>query len=97
MNLEDIALIPQLIEQNAILIKQNTLLNERLNKLHPPITTKKEVAKCLNNVSTRTINTYMKDGLLKEGYHYYRKGGKMLVFIEDAVLQLRDEMSKGVA
>lgn len=86
---ENLELIPALIEQNKILL-------ERLNKLIPKLDTKKEVANFLN-VSTRTINTYMEDGRFIEGYHFYRKGAKLLVFIEDAVIEFRNTPRREIA
>ncbi len=77
------------------LLKQVKLMTERMTKLAPPLTTKKEVAKFLNK-SERTINNYIEQGLIKEGYHFYRKNGKILVFIEDAILEFRDERDKGI-
>ena len=85
---ENLALIPQL------LLKINNL-EERLSKLVPPITSKKEVARYLN-VSERTINNYIAQGLLKNDYHFYRKNGKILVFIEDAIAEFKKEMSRGI-
>jgi DNA-binding XRE family transcriptional regulator len=96
MTLDDIALIPEIIKQNAELIEQNKEMLERLNKFAPPLTTKKEVAKFLN-VTTRTINNYISQGYLIEGYHFKRKNAKVIEFIEDAIFSFRDEMSKGTA
>ncbi|WP_294962414.1 hypothetical protein [Sulfurimonas sp.] len=86
---ENLELIPVLIEQNEILL-------DRLNKLVPPINTKKEVAKFLNK-SQSTINRYIQLGYLIEGVHFYRKNGKILVFIEDAITEFRKELNKGLA
>jgi len=86
---ENLELIPTLLEQNKILIK-------RLNKLIPPLTTKKEVAKFLDR-SESTINRYIQLGYLIEGIHFNRKNGKILVFIEDAITKFRKELDKGLA
>ncbi len=86
---ENLELIPTLLEQNKILIK-------RLNKLIPPLTTKKEVAKFLDR-SESTINRYIQLGYLIEGIHFNRKNGKILVFIEDAITEFRKELDKGLA
>lgn len=85
---EHLELIPELLEQIE-------LMTERMAKLAPPLTSKKEVAKFLNK-SERTVNNYIEQGLLKEGFHFYRKNGKILVFIEDAILEFRDERDKGI-
>lgn len=85
---EHLELIPELL-------KQIGLMTERMSKLAPPLTSKKEVAKFLSK-SERTINNYIEQGFLKEGYHFYRKNGKILVFIEDAILEFRDERDKGI-
>jgi len=85
---ENLELIPELI-------KQVGLMAERMAKLVPPLTSKKEVAKFLNK-SERTINNYIEQGLLRENHHFYRKNGKILVFIEDAILEFRDERDKGI-
>lgn len=91
MNVEDfenLKLIPALVEQNKMLL-------ERLNKLVPPITTKKEVANFLGK-SQSTINRYIQLGYLIEGNHFYRKNDKILVFIEDAITEFRNELNKGL-
>lgn len=85
---ENLELIPKLLIQIE-------LIAERMAKLAPPLTSKKEVAKFLNK-SERTINNYIEQGLLMENYHFYRKNGKILVFIEDAILKFRDERDKGI-
>ncbi|MDD5400933.1 MAG: helix-turn-helix domain-containing protein [Sulfurimonas sp.] len=85
---ENLELIPKLLMQIE-------LMAERMAKLAPPLTSKKEVAKFLNK-SERTINNYIEQGLLRENHHFYRKNGKILVFIEDAILKFRDERDKGI-
>lgn len=86
--LKNLELLPEILE----LQRKNA---ERLAKLLPPITTKEAVARFLN-VTPRTINNYISQGYLKEGYHFKRKNAKVLVFIEDAIFSFRDEMSKGM-
>ncbi len=85
---ENLELIPELL-------KKVSILEERLSKLTPPLTNKKEVAKFLNK-SERTINNYISQGYLKEGHHFYRKNGKILVFIEDAIFEFRNKLLKGM-
>ena len=92
--LKDLALIPQILEQNALLIEQNKAMLERLGKFAPLLTTKKEVAKFLN-VSTRTVNNYIEQGYLQEGYHFKRKNDKILVFIEEAIFEFSELKSQG--
>ena len=70
-------------------------MEERMQKLSPPISTKKAVAKFMGR-SESTVNNYINRGLLKEGYHFNRKNGKILVFIEDAIVEFRNELSKGI-
>ena len=86
---ENLDLIP-------MLFKKVELMEERMLKLIPPLTTKKEVAKFIGR-SESTINNYINQGLLKEGYHFNRKNGKILVFIEEAVVEFRNELSRGIA
>jgi len=86
--LQNLELLPEILE----LQKKNA---ERLAKLLPPLTTKKEVARFLN-VTPRTVNNYMRQGYLKEGYHYFHKNAKMIVFDEDAILEFRDQLSRGL-
>lgn len=86
---ENLELIPQLLEKI-------TKMEDRLKKFTPPLTTKKEVAKFLN-VTPRTINNYISNGFLKENYHFYRKSDKIIVFIEEAILEFRDYLNKGIA
>jgi len=68
---------------------------ERMDKFAPPLTSKKEVARFLN-VTTRTINNYIEKGYLVENKHFYRKSDRIMVFIEDAIFEFRDELQKGV-
>ena len=84
------------LELIPILLKKIEKMENRQKILMPPITTKKEVAKYLDR-SERTINNYIEKGLLKEGYHFYRKNAKILVFIEDAISEFRRELHKGIA
>lgn len=86
---ENLELIPELLEY----VKE---MSERLAKFAPPLTSKKEVAKFLGK-SERTVNNYIEKGLLKEGYHFFRKNDKILVFIEDAIFEFRDDLHKGIA
>ena len=88
VNFENLELIPTLIEQNKILL-------DRLAKLVPPVTTKKQVANFLGK-SPSTINRYIQLGYLVEGKHFYRKNGKILVFIEDAITEFRKQLNKGL-
>lgn len=85
---ENLELIPALVEQNKILL-------ERLNKLVPPLITKKEVAKFLGK-SESTVNRYIQLGYLIEGIHFNRKNAKILVFIEDAITEFRKELDRGL-
>ena len=85
---QNLELIPQLL-------KKVCHLEETISKLMPPITTKKEVAKFLS-VTPRTVNNYISQGLLVEGVHFYRKGVRMLVFIEDAIFDFSDKLKKGI-
>jgi len=86
---EHLELIPELLAT----VKE---MSERMAKYAPPLTSKKEVAKFLNK-SERTINNYIESSLLKEGYHFTRKNGKILVFIEEAIFEFRNELHKGIA
>jgi predicted transcriptional regulator len=85
---EYLELIPELLEQNQALL-------ERLNKLVPPLTTKKEVANFLGK-SQSTVNRYIQLGYLVENEHFYRKNSKILVFIEDAITEFRKQLDKGL-
>lgn len=85
---ENLELIPQLLSKIEA-------MEERLKKFTPPLTTKKEVAKFLK-VTPRTINNYMSNGYLKENYHFNRKSDKIVVFIEEAILEFRDYLNKGI-
>lgn len=70
-------------------------MSERLAKFAPPLTSKKEVARFLGKTE-RTVNNYMAQGYLEDGYHYFHKNAKMIVFDEDAVLEFRDKLSRGL-
>lgn len=86
---ENLELIPQLL-------KTIEDMNERLKRFAPPLTTKREVANFLGK-SQSTINNYMATGRLKDGYHFHRKNDKMLVFIENAIIEFRNELHRGIA
>jgi len=83
------------LELLPILLSKIEQLESRQKILMPPITTKKEVAKYLSK-SESTINRYIQLGYLIEGVHFYRKNGKILVFIEDAITEFRKELDKGL-
>nr|WP_321266078.1 hypothetical protein [uncultured Sulfurimonas sp.] len=85
---KNLELIPTLLE------KINSM-EERLKKFTPPLTTKKEVANFLK-VTPRTINNYISIGYLKENYHFRKKSDKIIVFIEEAILEFRDNLDKGI-
>ncbi|MDD2905177.1 MAG: hypothetical protein WBK95_08835 [Sulfurimonas sp.] len=85
---ENLELIPKLLNKIEA-------MEERLKKFTPALTTKKEVAKFLN-VTSRTVNNYIANGYLKENYHFKRKSDKILVFIEEAILEFRDNLDKGI-
>lgn len=85
---ENLELIPDLL-----LAVQK--MSDRMAKFAPPLTSKKEVAKFLGKTE-RTINNYMNQGYLKDGYHYFYKNAKMIVFDEDAILEFRDKLSRGL-
>ena len=84
---KNLALIPALL-------KQVEEMSAIIKKMMPPITTKKDVAKFLEK-SEGTIGNYISNGLLKEGKHFYRKNGRMLVFVESAVIEFRKELLTG--
>ncbi|MDO9304595.1 MAG: hypothetical protein Q7T77_04660 [Sulfuricurvum sp.] len=86
---KNLALIPALL-------KQVEEMSAIMKKMMPPITTKKDVAKFLEK-SEGTIGNYISNGLLKEGKHFYRKNGRMLVFVESAVIEFRNELLTGTA
>lgn len=85
---ENLELIP-------MLLKKIETMEERLKKFTPALTTKKEVAKFLNK-SESTVNRYMGSGLLIENKHFYRKNGKILVFIEEAIIEFRLQLNRGL-
>ncbi len=83
------------LELIPILLQKIETMEDRLWKLAPPLTTKREVAKYLD-VTERTVNNYIQNGYLKDGIHFYRKSAKMLVFIEDAVISFNEKRKKGM-
>ncbi len=85
---ENLELIPLLLEKIE-------LMEDRLKKFTPPLTTKKEVAHFLN-VTPRTLNNYISNGYLQEGYHFKRKNDRILVFIEDAIVEFRNKRDRGM-
>lgn len=90
MNVEDfnnLELIPELLET----VKDLKIL---IDILKPELTTKRGVAMFLG-ITERTVNNYIADGKLREGYHFYRKNDKILVFIEDAIIEFKINRGKG--
>lgn len=84
---ENLELIPELLQTVQDL---KTLVNI----LKPELTTKRGVAMFLG-LTERTINNYISDGKLVEGYHFNRKNDKILVFIEDTVIEFKINRGKG--
>jgi hypothetical protein len=84
---ENLELIPELLET----VKDLKIL---VNILKPELTTKRGVAMFLGTTE-RTVNNYITSGKLLEGYHFNRKNGKILVFIEDAVIEFKINRGKG--
>jgi len=90
MNLEtfnNLELIPELLET----VKDLKIL---VNILKPELSTKRGVAMFLG-VTERTINNYISDGKLIDGYHFNRKSDKILVFIEDTIIEFKINRGKG--
>jgi hypothetical protein len=85
---ENLELIPNLLDEILSLQK-------RLELFAPTIETKVDVARYLG-CSTSTVNNYMRNGLLVEGKHFYRKNAKMLVFIESAIVKFKKELKRGI-
>jgi hypothetical protein len=56
------------------------------------LTTSKQVATFLN-VSPRTIEGWVRKGILKEGVHFHRNG-KRLEFIPDAIIEFKHHPEK---
>ena len=82
-SLEDI-----LIEILSKLERQEQLLNVAIDSL----TTKKAVAKFLN-VSTKTIQNYIKDGRFEQNIHYFYDQNGRIVFIPSAVINFKSHKS----
>jgi len=75
---ENLELIPKILDRI-----------EKLEKLVArPIKTKRDAAEFLN-VSTRTINSYMSSGKLKDGYHFKRKSDRIIEFIDSAIREFK--------
>ncbi|WP_345993736.1 hypothetical protein [Sulfurimonas sp. HSL-1716] len=88
VNFENLDLIPELL-------KKIEDLEIKIEKMSPPVNSKKDVARVLD-VTPRTVNNYITQGYLQEGVHFHRKGAKMLVFIESAILEFREQLKKGM-
>lgn len=84
---KNLELIPELLKS----VKDLKIL---VNILKPDLNTKRGVAMFLG-VTERTINNYISDGKLVEGYHFNRKNDKILVFIEDTVIEFKINKGKG--
>ncbi len=90
MNLEsfnNLELIPELL-------KTVQDLKVLVNILKPELSTKRGVAMFLG-VTERTINNYISEGKLINGYHFNRKDDKILVFIEDTIIEFKINRGKG--
>ena len=90
MNVEsfnNLDLIPELLKT----VKDLKIL---VNILKPELSSKRGVAMSLG-VTERTINNYISDGRLINGYHFNRKDDKILVFIEDTIIEFKINRGKG--
>lgn len=90
MNLDafnNLELIPELL-------KTVQDLKMLVNILKPELSTKRGVAMFLG-VTERTINNYISDGKLIDGYHFNKKNDKILVFIEDTIIEFKINRGKG--
>lgn len=83
---ENLELIPQLLDE----IKN---LKSRLDKFTPKLNNKKAVINFLD-ISSATYYNYINQDIIKENIHFYKKDGK-IIFIEDAIIDLRNNISKG--
>jgi len=84
---ENLELIPEVLQT----LKHLEIL---VNILKPELTTKRGVALFLGTTE-RTVNNYIREGKLIEGYHFSRKNGRILVFIEDAIIEFKINRGKG--
>jgi hypothetical protein len=84
---ENLELIPEVLQA----VQDLKIL---VDILKPELTTKRGVAMFLG-VTERTINNYISDGRLIDGYHFNRKNDKILVFIEDTVIEFKTNKGKG--
>ena len=83
----NLELIPELLKT----VKDLKIL---VNILKPELSTKRGVAMFLG-VTERTINNYISEGKLIHGYHFNRKNDKILVFIEDTIIEFKINRGKG--
>jgi len=84
---ENLELIPELL-------KTLNDLKILVNILKPELTSKRGVAIFLG-VTERTVNNYIRDGKLIEGYHFNKKNDRILVFIEDTIIEFKINRGKG--
>ena len=98
MNLVDISsinLIPELLHK---LDKLSNEIKELKQHLKPKynLTKRADVIKYLH-ISESTLARWLKEGELKEGYHYYReiKGSKPIItFVSGAIEEFKKEKTK---
>lgn len=98
MNLVDISainLIPEMLQS----IKNLTLEVVELKKQLKPkydLSKRSNVLKYLE-ISESTLTRWIKEGILKEGYHFYRKtkGSKsIIIFVSGAIEEFKKEKTK---
>lgn len=98
MNLVDISainLIPELVKNLHNLTLEIRKLKEQLNPKYD-LTKRADILKYLN-ISESTLSRWLKEGYLREGYHYNRKiknNKSIIIFVSGAIEEFKKEKTK---
>jgi len=80
-------------EKLDLILKNQKSLDEKVNLFLPNLETEKGVIHFLE-ITKNTFNTYIKDGVLLDGIHYF-KDGKVRIFIPSEIVKLKKSGIKG--
>ena len=88
-------LLPEMLNKIELLENKLSSIEEHLNPTYD-LTKRSDIRKYLN-ISDNTLTRWMREGELREGYHYYRdlKGSKSIItFVSGAIEEFKKEKEK---
>lgn len=95
VNFNSINLIPEMVEQLKSLNREIELIKNHLEPKYN-LTKRSGVLRYLD-ISESTLSKYIKEGILKQGYHYHRqiKNNKsIIIYVSGAIEEFKKEIQK---